>query len=95
MIWILLTGYAHSKATEYGRTSRKLMKIAIGKGGEVVYIPYLRPVLRLVGNEQRLSTVYEGAFGWAFTPAFTFAKAKSQPKGLNALGAFAQKQLLP
>jgi hypothetical protein len=27
-------------------------------------------------------------FGWAFAPAFTFAKAKTQPKGLNALGAF-------
>jgi hypothetical protein len=34
-------------------------------------------------------------FGWALQPAFAFAKVKSQPKGLNALGAFAQKQLLP
>jgi hypothetical protein len=36
-----------------------------------------------------------GAFGWAFQSAFTFAKVKSQPKNLNALGAFAQKQLSP
>jgi hypothetical protein len=34
-------------------------------------------------------------FGWVFAPAFAFAKDKGQPKGLNALGAFAQKQLSP
>jgi hypothetical protein len=37
----------------------------------------------------------KGAFGWTFAPAFAFAKAKSQPKGLNGPGAFAQKQLSP
>jgi hypothetical protein len=36
-----------------------------------------------------------GVFGWAFAPAFVFAKAKSQLKGLNDPGAFAQKQLSP
>jgi hypothetical protein len=39
--------------------------------------------------------VIKGVFGWAFTPVFTFAKDKSQPKGLNALAAFTQKQLSP
>jgi hypothetical protein len=38
-------------------------------------------------------TKTKGVFGWPFATAFAFAKAKSQPKGLNALGAFAQKQL--
>jgi hypothetical protein len=37
----------------------------------------------------------KGAFGWAFAPAFAFAKAKSQPKGLNTPSAFAQKLLSP
>jgi hypothetical protein len=32
-------------------------------------------------------------FGWAFQPTFAFAKAKNQPNGSKALGAFAQKQL--
>ena len=28
-------------------------------------------------------------FGWAFQPAFVFAKAKSQPKGPKTIAAFA------
>jgi hypothetical protein len=34
-------------------------------------------------------------FGWGFALVFAFVKTKSQPKGLNALSAFAQNQFSP
>jgi hypothetical protein len=40
--------------------------------------------------KQMFKSTYDvRVFGWGFAPAFAFAKAKSQPKDLNALDAFA------
>jgi hypothetical protein len=41
-----------------------------------------------------LVNTVKGVFGWAFQPAFAFAKAKSQPKGSKATATFAKSQLL-